>query len=144
MPDLAVQVLLDHLSELPHERAPGLGVAVHHLLRPCELSTRRTFDHVSGERERRPGEANQRHPIQLGEGGVYRIEDVAHMGFRLELVKVGNIGGVPDRVGDDRSQVLLNPEFHPHPLEWEHYVGEDYPRVDPELIDGVRNRLRRK
>ncbi len=59
--DLGPQVAQRRLDEVVEEPRPGLGLLVHQPLRRHELARRPALDEVAGERERRPGEADERH-----------------------------------------------------------------------------------
>ena len=56
--DLGAEVPHDHLGQLPHQRMPGLGLAVHERAGDRVLARRPALDQVAREGERRAGEAD--------------------------------------------------------------------------------------
>ena len=73
--DLHLQERDGDVGQRRHQRVPGLGLAEHHRLGALVVAARAALDQVGRQRERRAGEADQRHVAQLGDQQRDRLGD---------------------------------------------------------------------
>ena len=99
--DLGPQRREGDVGEAVGEAVPELGLGVHEGLRPGERARRAALDEVARERERRAGEADQRH-VQLADDDADRLEHVGEVRLGLERSEAVQVSVVPKRHVDHR------------------------------------------
>ena len=142
--DLAFQIGGHHARELVHQPVPDGRLPVHEPLGFDVVPRGAPFNRVAGQRERRAGEADQRHasiePAAGQRNGVRHIAEFAPVD-QLERV---HVRARPDGVVDHGSLAFLEREAEAHRLEREQNVGEDNRGIEREAVDRLKRDLRRQ
>ena len=138
--DLCPQIADGRVHEDVQEARPCLGLPVHQPLGLDEVAGRPTLHEVAGERERRPGEADQGNR-RLGTDQPDRLEQRCDGGLRLEGAERGHVVGRANRPLDDRADALANVEIHAQSGERRGDIREQDRRVHAQAADRLERDL---
>ena len=105
----------------------------------CELSA---LDEVARQRERRSGEADERHAIsERGARTADRLEDEGEGLHRIALDQASDVGRGAHRAVDDWSFSLRELEAHVERLHDQQDVGKEDGGIHAELLDREHGHL---
>jgi hypothetical protein len=104
-----------------------------------KITTGTAFDRITRQRERRPGEPDERDVGGQGaDGEAHCFEDIAQTLIGLDRRQRRNCRGAPDRVRDARSLASLERQTEPQGLKRQQNVGEEDCGVDAQTRDGLQ------
>ena len=117
---------------------PARGLLVHERLGAEVVLRRSAFDGVSGHRERRAAETDQRNASrELAPQQPNRFEHVPER-LGLERRQARDVSGGPDGVGDRRPLALDEVELEAHRREGEQQVREEDGRVEVDDVERLQ------
>ena len=123
--DLRAQIVADDCRELVAEDVPRVGMSVHQRLGAREVGRVAAFNRIRSERERRAGEANQRHAImQLLLHDLDGLHDMRKRLARLEELQPVDVRRRFDRPLDLRAFALHEVEGESHRFERQQQIGK--------------------
>ena len=123
---------------------PGARVAVHESLRVEVVAGGAALHQVRGDRERRPREADDRHPVpERRADPPDRLEHERHRLRRITLDEPLDVGTRPHRPLDHRPVTRRELEPDAHRLDDQQDVGEEDRGVHAEPLDREDRHLRR-
>ncbi len=128
--DLDLQERPGDLREPVQEVPPQHRVAQHQRLRPQQVPAGAALDEVAGQRERRPGEADERRGTELRDEQPHRLGDVGDV-LRRERAEPIEVGAGADRLGDHRPHPGDDVQVDPRGGERDDDVGVEDRGVHP-------------
>ena len=115
------------MRELVHQCVPGVGIAIHHRLDRCELTTRLPLDQVARDRERAAAETDDRLIVtQRCTDEPHCLENRRYRLLRIRNDKAIHVGAGADRLGDHGADVLDEVDLDAHAEDGEHDVREHH------------------
>ena len=138
--DLHLQEGRGDVGEPGAQGVPQSRLAHHQRLRRRVVFAGTAFDQIAGQRERSPGESDQRRLPQLGDQQADRITDVAEVGGiqRLQLVQVLD---PTDRSADHRTASGHDVKVDLGRLQRHHDVGVENRGVHAVATDRLQSDL---
>jgi hypothetical protein len=127
--DLGTQEGERDVGQPVQQRVPQVGFGVHHRL-GLEVGARRSaLDEIAGQRERRPGETDQRGAAELADEQLDRVGDEADV-VRGDRPQPRQVGGGPHRRLDHRSGAGHDVQIDAGGRDRHHDVAEQDRGVD--------------
>ena len=140
---LSVEVYGGGVDEPAHQRVPRAGIGIHERLGLVVMTPAAPFNRVARQRERRAGEANQRHRRTQRRAdrtdGVKDVLQRLRVQHRRDAV---DVGGGANRVVNHRSFALGEFQVEPQRLENQQNVREQNRGVDIEDLGRFDRHLR--
>ena len=119
-----------------------MGLRIHERLRLGVVLRRPPFDQVAREREGSAGETDER-DVKFADEVLYGLDDEGDITFGLQLHEPSDIGLLPDRSLDHRTDPRLDLKLHAHALQLDDDVAEEHRRVDAQPSHGLQRDLGR-
>ena len=143
--DLRDEIVADDVGHRVAELMPRLRLPVHQRLGVREVARVAALDCVRRERERRAGEADERHAaFQRALDLVDRFEHVAELGARLEAADAREIRLASERRLDRRPLAAHEIERDAERRERQQQVGEQNRGVDVDAPHRLQRHFRRQ
>ena len=141
--DLAAQRGHGQVGQAVEQSVPERLVAEHQGLGQRVGAGRPALDQVAGHGERRAGEADERDGQLLGQQAD-RLEDVRGVLLGLERPEAVEVGGPPERLGDDRSGAGGDVDAEADGVGRDHDVAVEDGGVDAVAAHRLERDLRRQ
>lgn len=135
--DLGVEVERDGTAQAFHQRLPRGLVAIHERFRVEIRAAGSAFDGVTGEREWRTGETDQRDVRrQVGPRLSDGFDDVVKCVGAFQIGNPIDVLRFADGIVNDGTVARREFKFHAHRFEDRQEIGKDDCRIDAEPFDG--------